>query len=285
MKKAFEKKKTLISVLLAFACIVSAGCGKAVKWEYDPITDVNDLEGRRVGVNLSWESDYYLTGRKDMKLFRYDTTSDLIMALKYDKIDAIALDIDTIKLMMSRSEGLEMVEPAFAQVGSIMYFGADDKALVEDFNKYLAEFKKTDEYKDLLKRLDDFNGSDYIPPDPDITLTGSGEVINVIMDPNSFPRAFLNPGEKIPTGYDTEIIKRFANDRGYKLEFYMSDYDDGVMGLQSGNYDIMTGYIGDVYADGVEEAGLYICDRLFEYPLYYIQKNQADIKSETSELD
>ena len=128
-------------MLLIAACIVSTGCGSAVKWKYDPITDLNDLEGRRVGVNLSWESDYYLNGRKDMELVRYDTTADLVMALKYDKIDVIATDEDMVRLLLSSSTGLEVVEPSFAKVGSIMYFGSDDEELAEDFNEFRVNHK------------------------------------------------------------------------------------------------------------------------------------------------
>ncbi len=285
MNNAFRHtiKYAAVMLMTLALCLVSAGCGASAEWKYDPITDLNDLEGRRVGVNLSWESDYYLSGRSDMKLCRYDTTSDLIMALKYDKIDAIALDADTIKLFMSQSEGLEVVEPAFAVLGCSMYFGADDAALEEEFNDYLAEFKKTDKYKDLMKRIDEYDGTDYIGED--IPLTGSGKVIKVVADPNNFPRAFLDPGQDILIGYDTEILKHFANDRGYQLEFSYSNMDDGVIGLRKGMYDVMTGYTSDVYADEVERLGLHVCDTMYHYYLYYIQKNRRDITSDTSYLD
>ena len=285
MNKAYRHiiKYTGAVLLILVLCIVFAGCGAAAEWKYDPITDVNDLEGRRVGVNLSWESDYYLTGRSDMELCRYDTTSDMILALKYDKIDAIALDKDSVKLLLSRSKGIEVVEPALAQLGCVMYFGADDEALMKDFNKYLAEFKKTDEYQDLLKRLDEYDGTEYIGTD--IPLTGSGKVIKVVADPNNFPRAFANPGEDELTGYDVEILKHFANDRGYKLEFIFSEYNDGIMGLRSGFYDIMTGYICDVYDAEVKNVGLYPCDSMYNFSLYFVQKNQRDITSDISEFE
>lgn len=270
-------------LLLIMICIVSAGCGSASKWKYDPITDLNDLEGRRVGVNLSWEADYYLNGRKDLKLVRYDTSADLVMALKYDKIDVIATDEDMVRLLMSSSTGLEVVEPAFAKIGSIMYFGSDDEALAEDFNKFLAEFKKTDEYKDFVKRQKEFNGQDYIGPD--IPLTGTGKTLRISADPNNFPRIVKNPGEDDLTGFDLEILKHYANDRNYKLEIAESNYNDGVMGLQSGNYDILTGYVSDVYGDEVKNIGLYVCDPMFYFDLYYIQKNQADITAVTDYLD
>lgn len=275
--------KYILIGMLFCACLFCAGCGSAGDWEYDPITDVNNLEGRRVGVNLAWESDYYLDGRDDMELVRYDTTADMIMALKYDKIDAIALDADSVKLLMSLSEGIEQVEPPFAQVGSVMYFSSEDEALAKDFNEYLAEFKKTDKYLDLMKRYDEYDGTEYIGTD--IPLTGSGKVIRVAADPNNFPRAFLYPGDDILTGYDVEILKHYANDNDYRLEFSYSTYDDGIIGLQSGLYDIMTGYLSDIYNEEVSYAGMYYSDSLFEFPMYFIQKNRRDIKSDTAELE
>ena len=284
MNKKFKQRMKYVStvLLLLAVCLLFTGCASS-EWVYDPITDVNNLEGRRVGVNLAWESDYYLDGRKDMELVRYDTTSDMIMALKYDKIDAIALDIDTLKLIFCVSDGIELIEPAFGEVGSIMYFGSDDESLTEEFNQYLDEFKKTDEYEDLLNRMDEYNGFEFF--DADIPLTGEGKTIHVAVDPEEYPRAFLYPGEDIPVGYDLEILKHFANDNNYQLEFYFSTYLDSLMGLQTGSYDIMTGYLSDVYAPEVRRAGLYTCEPMYEFPLYFIQKNSEDMTSDMGELE
>ena len=284
MNKKFKQRMKYVStvLLLLAVCLFFTGCASS-EWVYDPITDVNNLEGRRVGVNLAWESDYYLDGRKDMELVRYDTTSDMIMALKYDKIDAIALDIDTLKLIFCVSDGIELIEPAFGEVGSIMYFGSDDESLKEEFNQYLDEFKKTDEYEDLLNRMDEYNGFEFF--DADIPLTGEGKTIHVAVDPEEYPRAFLYPGEDIPVGYDLEILKHFANDNNYQLEFYFSTYLDSLMGLQTGSYDIMTGYLSDVYAPEVRRAGLYTCEPMYEFPLYFIQKNSEDMTSDMGELE
>ena len=75
MKRFFRGTNTILVVIALF---LLSGC--ITRWEADPITDINNLEGRRVGVNLSWEADYILTQRKDMELFRYDATSDMLMA-------------------------------------------------------------------------------------------------------------------------------------------------------------------------------------------------------------
>jgi hypothetical protein len=46
----------------------------------------------------------------------------------------------------------------------------------------------------------------------------------------------------------------------------------------------MTGYVPDVFNEDAIREGLRPSDAMFEFPMYFVQKNQRDIKSETSEL-
>ena len=70
-----KKKLKILTQLLIL--ILLAGCQS--EWQPNLITDINNLEGRKVGVNLAWEADYALTGRNDLELYRYDSTADLIL--------------------------------------------------------------------------------------------------------------------------------------------------------------------------------------------------------------
>jgi ABC-type amino acid transport substrate-binding protein len=275
-----SKKHIFVTAFMAVICIAAAGCGQ--KWHYDPITDVNDLEGRRVGVNLSWEADYMLTGREDMQVVRYDTTADMIMALSSDKIDAMAIDSMTWALIDSVSEGIEKVEPAFSDSGYMLYFGPDDKELADDFNSYLAEFKKTEDFKEFMKRVKNFDGVNY--KQADITLTGKGDTINVAVDTDGFPHNFYEPGKDEPVGYDIEALKHYANARDRKLVFYPSTYNDAIAGLNNGLYDVYVGYIGNIYREEVENSGLYTSDDLYEDKMYCVQKTQAKISGQLDDI-
>lgn len=257
----------MLSLLLLTACGSST-------WQYNPITDVNNLEGRRVGVNLAWEADYALTGREDMELYRYDETADMVMALGYDKIDAIGLDDVTWKILEVQAEGLERTEPV-CQIGYCGYFGADDEELVEDFNLFLESYQQTKEYQDLVASIESFDGIHY--EGPNIPLTGTGKVLNVGIDPAGFPRAHYEPGSDVPTGFDVEPIKAYANDRGYQISFAEVTIEGALAGLQSGSFDIYVSYIGDVYAEEAEYAGLHVCNPMHYSPVYFIQKTQERI--------
>ena len=263
----------------ALACVLAlslGGCGNSKpEWEYRPITDVNDLEGRRVAVNLAWEADYLLSGREDLTVVQYDSFADIILALGYDKVDAFAVDGLVWKIFQANSTGLARVEPPCGSVGYAAYFSADREPLMEEYNRFLEGYRQTEAYADHMARLEDFDGLEYVGPE--IPLTGTGETLRVATMAEEFPRAFLEAGEDVPSGFDLESLKLFANEGNYQLEFYYTVYNDIMEGLRSGAYDLAIGYLSDVYRDEVLDAGVMVSDLLDEIPVYFVEKTQKDI--------
>ena len=263
----------------ALACVLAlslGGCGNSKpEWEYHPITDVNDLEGRRVAVNLAWEADYLLSGREDLTVVQYDTFADIILALGYDKVDAFAVDGLVWKVFQANSIGLNRVEPPCGSVGYAAYFSADREPLMEEFNRFLEGYRQTEAYADHMARLEDFDGLEYVGPE--IPLTGTGETLRVATMLEEFPRAFLAAGEDEPSGFDLEALKLFANEGNYQLEFYFTVFDDIMEGLRAGTYDLAVGYLSDVYREDIIAAGVLVSDPLDESPVYFVEKTQKDI--------
>ena len=270
-RRALRPAAAGLALVLLLALSGCAAAGPGIR----PITDVNNLEGRRVGVNLAYESDYILTGRSDMELYRYDSLADMILALSYGKIDALAVDEMYWRVIEVQSSGLAAVQPPFAETGYVLYFSPEDRELMEDFNAFLAEYKQTEEYRDYLEREAAFDGEQYVGPD--IPLTGTGPALRVATLPDAFPRCYVDPSETEPMGFDLEAVKRFANARGYRLEFFPSDYDNALIGMQNGLYDAAVGYLSDVYREETLNAGLYVSDPMDLTPLYFVQKTQEKI--------
>ena len=272
-----QQARRLAAFALSLALALSlGGCGNSKpEWEYRPITDVNDLEGRRVAVNLAWEADYLLSGREDLTVVQYDSFADIILALGYDKVDAFAVDGLVWKVFQANSTGLARVEPPCGSVGYAAYFSADRETLMEEYNRFLEGYRQTEAYADHMARLEDFDGLEYVGPE--IPLTGTGETLRVATMAEEFPRAFLEAGEDVPSGFDLESLKLFANEGNYQLEFYYTVYDDIIQGLLSGAYDLAIGYLSDVYRDEVLDAGVLVSDLLDEIPVYFVEKTQKDI--------
>ena len=236
-----------------------------------------------MGVNLAWEPDYMLTGRDDLELVRYDTLADMILALKFNKVDALAVDGMIWNVMNVGSVGLKRVDPAFSSVGYTLYFGPDREALRDEFNAFLAEYQDSEEYRDHMARLDAFDGKSYIGPD--IPQTGTGELLRVAIESEGFPRSFPDPVTNQPSGFDLEALRYFANAHDYRLELSLSNYVDIVYGLQAGVYDVGVGNLSDVYAQEIIDAGMYPSAAMDYSGLYFIEKTQPSIRINTDVLD
>ncbi len=257
----------LLSVLLT-------ACG--TRWKASPIEDVGNLEGRRVGVEIACDTDYALTGRSDLKVVRYDSLPGILLALQYDKVDVMALDELRWRFTEASHSGLRCVTPAFATSGYIIYFSSELSDVRDEFNGFLADYRSSDEYVSFQSRIAAFDGKEYIGPE--IPLTGTGRVLRVAIDASAFPRSFAEADGDVPSGFDLEALKLFANERNYRLEFTISSYDDMIYGLQGGVYDIAAGFLSDLR--DAESLSTYLCvsDSLYEVPLYFIEKTQADIE-------
>lgn len=274
MRKHRRTIKCLLTALVFLLAAIFVGCSAARRT--DPITDVSDLDGRRVGVGIACDTDYALTGRKDLSLVRYDELANILLALQYDKVDVMALDALLWRFTAASHKGLRAVEPAFATSGYTVYFRSEVSELRDEFNEFLSRYRQSEAFRDFEDRLGAFDGEHY--NGPDIELTGTGRVLRVAVDAAGFPRSFAEADGRTPSGYDLEALKLFANEKNYRLSFVISGYDDMIYGLQGGNYDIAAGFLSDLRdADSLSS---YLCksDSLYEVPLYFIEKTQDDIE-------
>lgn len=271
--KRFSGACLLLSTVLLSAFLLT-GCG--ARWKASPIEDVDNLDGRRVGVEIACDTDYALTGRSDLKVVRYDSLPGILLALQYDKVDVMALDELRWRFTEASHSGLRCITPAFATSGYRIYFSSKLRDVRDEFNGFLKTYRASDEYASFQSRIAAFDGKEYtgseIPP------AGTGRVLRVAIDASAFPRSFAEADGDTPSGFDLEALKLFANERNYRLEFTISSYDDMIYGLQGGVYDIAAGFLSDLR--DAESLSTYLCvsDSLYEVPLYFIEKTQADIE-------
>jgi ABC-type amino acid transport substrate-binding protein len=249
--------------------------------------DLSDLHGVRVGVNLAWESDYLLTSRGDAEIYRYDMSSDMLMALNYNKIDAMATDLLSLRMMQFAVDGVRAMEPPIGKSGYMMVFSDGHERLRDDFDAFLVDYEQSEDYANVMARLESFQG---LYEGPDATPTSSddadatGEAVRVAVCDDGYPRSFYEVGEEEPLGYEIEVVRAWAKASNRRIAWCRSSYEDAVAGVMAGKYDAIVGWISSLYAEEAEAAGLYPSSGFCECPLYLTVK-EGDAIRVTGEIE
>lgn len=117
------------------------------------IKSLDDLEGYKVGVVLGCTGDLLGTEMKDkIKLNRYNTTSQCIIALNHNKIDAIILDSEPAKSFVKHNEKLKLINNNAAKEEYAIAIRKKDKELLKDINYGLNTLKENGVYKKLSEK-------------------------------------------------------------------------------------------------------------------------------------
>lgn len=243
-----KRLKRAITLVLAFAFIfLLSSCGADGQLEnYRPIDSIEDFDGRRIGCIVGWESDYLLSGRDDLTLMRYDSLSDMVLALSYKQLDGIAVDEDNAKLVFSSVSGVKLYDEPIAYIGYTAL--TLDENRNSEFNNWLAEFKKTDEYKKYEERNHAFDGVNYVNMDIK-EVENPTETIVIGYVPLYYPCAFKDENGYV-TGLDLEIMRYFARDMGYSIEFI--EISESAIGEYLQKADFLIGGLTDVYREDYE---------------------------------
>lgn len=258
-------KKTPV-LLLVLALALLTGC--AQKQPLESLTDVSDLSGYRIGVPLSWNSDYALTRRDDVDLLRYSSVGDLFLALKYKRIDAMALDEYFALYVCDIMPAFEIIPQPVATDQLVGFFSMEQEELRDQFDAFMAEFITTAEYADLLARARAIDGASF--ETIDVPLTGTGEPIRMGCE-DYFPYTYLNFETGECDGIEIEIAHHFANWVGRPLEITLASIDAGLLSIIVGNLDMMLTGLSDHFRVDVELiAGLHISEPYFPIDIQLI---------------
>ncbi|MGN0656062.1 MAG: transporter substrate-binding domain-containing protein [Ruminiclostridium sp.] len=227
--------KKLVLIFLAAALLFCiSGCSR--KPAYQPITDVTDLGGRRVGVNLVWSADYLLTGREDLTLVRYNTVANLVMALRYGQVDAIATERPFAHEVINCVSGLRIVEPTAANDQLVACINRDRTDVLEDFNQFASDFYGSETYTELHSRLNS-DSYEYKKVEP----TGGEKPLKVGLVTDAYPLAYIDSESGEFAGSEVEVVTRFANEYGYSIEFVGGVFSTVEMGIVDGEFDLAIG--------------------------------------------
>jgi ABC-type amino acid transport substrate-binding protein len=233
-----KKQAGKIFCLLLILGLVMTGCDKTVS---ESLTTEN-LTGKRIGVMCGYSSDYILCTEEyapyNLRLYRYDYYADMQLALRFNRLDAAAMENDEAYVFCR-------IEPRFvigltpaAQIEFGYPFNAGKMEFLGQFNSWIREFRKTEEYADILRRVEASAMAPYVPKKV-ISAVTTERVLKVAVFDGWEPVSYINNLTHEWEGSDVELVTYFANSIGASLELIDMSYNQMLIELGSGLVDLM----------------------------------------------
>ncbi|MCI9022549.1 MAG: amino acid ABC transporter substrate-binding protein [Eubacterium sp.] len=125
-----------------FSDSYATGIQAVIVAEDSEISEIADLNGKKIGVQLATTGDIY--AKEDFgedSVEAYNKGADAVMALKQGKVDAVIIDNQPALSFVKSTEGLKILETEYAVEDYAAAIAKDNDALVQAVNGALAELK------------------------------------------------------------------------------------------------------------------------------------------------
>lgn len=199
---------------------------------------VDDLKDRRVGALLgSAHVEYVMKTWPRATLLQYNSPADLLLAVKTGKVDAALSDAEPLREMLREDNTLGVLGDTLFSFPEGVGFSKENTALLGQFNRFLAELKRSGVHADMVGRWMEKNVTEM----PVIATPGTaGELVVGISD-GGLPFAAIKDGKLI--GFEIELAQRFAAHLNRKARFSNVDFSGLIAAVQAGKVDMIVAAI------------------------------------------
>lgn len=229
-----KKRKLLWLFVLA---LLLTGCGSQV--EPSDISSIDDLEGKKIGVQIGTTGDIYVSDYEGDEagtvVERYTKGNDAISSLKNGKIDCVVIDEEPAKAFIKRNSDLSILEEEFTVEEYAICVAKENTELCEDINGALSQLKEDGTLQKIIDNYinEDGEGVHYTSPEGLSYENGT-----LVMATNAaFPPYEFYEENEI-TGIDADMAAAVADKLNMKLEIEDMEFDSIITAVQSGKADI-----------------------------------------------
>jgi len=117
------------------------------------MASLDDIDGKRVAVYTGTIFDAFVAGRyPGAEIKRFDSTADMILALKNKKVDVAFLDLTSAKVLLKSNPELGILTDDALTRPLGVGFNKNNPALRERFNNYLKTARADGTYDEMYRR-------------------------------------------------------------------------------------------------------------------------------------
>jgi polar amino acid transport system substrate-binding protein len=227
-------------------------------------SSLDDLGEKRFAVFTGTVYDGFVTKTyPKASVLRFETTPDMILALKSGKADVMLIDLLSAQIIMKKNPEIGILATDFLTTPCGVGFSKNEPALRARFNNYLKQIRSNGIYDEIYNRWFVEDTDKVSMPDIAVNDSGTGYVVGVAVDDLPYI-AFIN-GQYV--GFDIEILKRFALDQNIRLDIMTLEFSALVPALASGKVSMIS--------DGIaitEERS-----RLVDFSIPYVESRTAAV--------
>ena len=130
-----ERKETV-----DFSDTYATGVQVIIVKEDSEIASVDDLEGKKIGVQAGTTGDIYVTGDYGQEnVSQFNNGSLAVQALVNGQVDCVVIDNEPAKNFVAANEGLKILETEYITEDYAAAFSKENTGLRDQFNAALAE--------------------------------------------------------------------------------------------------------------------------------------------------
>ena len=136
-----------------FSDTYATGIQSVIVKEDSDIQSLDDLTGKKIGVQLSTTGDIYATddyGAENVE--QYNKGADAILALTQGKIDAVIIDNQPALNFVDSNEGLRILDTEYVEEEYAACISKDNEALLEAVNGALEELNADGTIQSILDK-------------------------------------------------------------------------------------------------------------------------------------
>ncbi len=198
---------------------------------------LEDIADKRIGVFTGTVHDVLVTKKyPSARIFRYDSSTDMITALSGDKIDVAMLDQITARLIMKRNTSLGVLSDDVLTLPLGVGFNKNNPELRNEFNAFLKEIRSDGTYDKMFKRWFVDDAEEAVMPVFDHSTGGKKLMVGVNV--NDLPYVAVMNNSYV--GFDIEMIQTFAARKNYQVEFVTMLFPSLIPALAAGKVNMVS---------------------------------------------
>lgn len=230
MKRGRKGKVWLWGVVIGF--LLLCGCSKVPE---NTIYTLEDLKGKKIGVQLKTTGDVYASEIEGAQVQRFNKGKDAVAALQAGEIDAVMLDAGPALVFAQEFENIQILEENFAEEEYGLVVKKGNQELLDKINDALDKIEADGTLKAIEKNWIYDRASESIYQGKDKNAHANGKL--VVVTNAEFPPYESVVGGEI-AGFDIDLMKAVCDVLDMELEVENIAFDSIISAVDRGIADV-----------------------------------------------